>query len=89
MPRLGDIPLTQEGFEDPDAYFKSPPTQLYLSRTGQNAQPNSKKRPSPSSSAYVSTSQQPPSSANRRQRRPDVTVDIGLKGRQAIGQAHL
>lgn len=78
MPRHGDIPLTQDGFEDPDAFFKSPAAASPKGKNRTRASPI----PGPSNTYSQSQSQQLLSSASKRhQRRPDVTHEIGVRGR--------
>ena len=83
MPREGEVPLTQEGYEDMDAYFDDPPrAAASVRRAGKISQPQQNQH-SWSPKQY-SQSQQPPSSASRRPRpagRPDVAHEIGLRGR--------
>ena len=80
MPREGDIPLTQDGYEDMDAYFKSPEARAASARKS-----SSKKQIARQSSpdGYYQ-SQQQPSSASRRIRpnhKPDVAHELGYRGR--------
>lgn len=85
MPAEGEIPLTQDGFEDPDAYFKSPAATHSAKKTyGRSLSSHYASNGSGVSPPQRSQSQQPPSSASRRQRpahRPDVTHEIGVRGR--------
>ncbi|KAK9894311.1 hypothetical protein P389DRAFT_105955 [Cystobasidium minutum MCA 4210] len=79
MPRQGDIPLTQDGFEDPDAFFKSPAAAPAKGKTRMRESPIA----GPSNAYSQSHSQQLLSSASKRhQRRPDVTHEIGVRGRK-------
>jgi hypothetical protein len=93
MPKQGEVPLTQDGFEDPDAFFRSPVAAATASASQSQSNARSKGRNgqqySPSagpSNAYSqqqqSMLQQLPSSASKRHlRRPDVTHEIGVRGR--------
>lgn len=78
MPRLGEVPLTQDGFEDIDAFFRSPAAS---SSKGKN-----RLQPSPTAGPSAVYSQSQPqhllsSASKRHQRRPDVTHELGVKGR--------
>lgn len=91
MPREGDVRLTQDGYEDIDDFFKSPPPSF---RPTANANAHaraasSKKSASKRHATAAAAAPAPleaPGSASRRQRagyRPDVTHEIGVRGRCA------
>lgn len=81
MPRQGDVPLTQDGFEDVDAFFKSPAAASPKVRNRMQM-PSSSAGPSQAYSRNTESQQHLLSSASKRhQRRPDVTHEIGVRGR--------
>lgn len=88
MPRQGDIPLTQDGFEDPDAFFKSPVAAstshnriTYSSSKSRRADSEEYGQYSQSRGAVGASQRLPSSATKRHQARPDVTHEIGVRGR--------
>ena len=88
MPREGEVPLTQEGYEDMDAYFGDSPAGPLRRQNETSMARITQRSPSRySQSQSQSQSQQPPSSASRRPRpagRPDVAHEIGIRGRSVM-----